>query len=258
MLIDARELPDATEIDSDVCIVGAGAAGITIARELAGTPLRVCLLESGGLEFDPEIQALYSGENVGFPYYDADKFRLRFFGGTTNHWQGVCRPLDPIDFEARDWVPGSGWPIGRADLEPYYARAQTICQLGPLDYRVSTWRTEGAAPFALPERWIESRVFQQSPPTRFGQTYRDEIRDAANVRAYLHANVIEIEADSPPPSIRRMRLACLTGIRFTARARWYVLATGAVENARLLLASRRDVPEGLGNVHGWVGRTFME
>jgi choline dehydrogenase-like flavoprotein len=258
VLTDARTLPDGTEIESDVCIVGGGAAGITIARELSHTPLRVCLLESGGLEFDPRTQALYRGEVIGFPYYDPDKFRLRFFGGTTNHWQGVCRPLDPLDFERRGWVPGSGWPFGRAVLEPYYARAQEICQLGPLDYDVSTWATENAAPFALPETSIESRAYQQSPPTRFGQVYREEIRAAANVSAYLHANVIEIETGSLARAVRRVRGACLTGNRFTARARWYVLATGAVENARLLLASRGTTPEGLGNRHGWVGRTFME
>lgn len=258
MLIDARGLPDGTQIESDVCIVGGGAAGITLARELSASPLRVCLLESGGLEFDPEVQDLYRGEVVGFPYYDPDKFRLRFFGGTTNHWQGVCRPLDRVDFERRAWIPGSGWPFGRAELEPYYERAHTVCELGPLDYGLETWRTERAVPFDLPQETIESRVYQQSPPTRFGRAYRDEIRRAANVKAYLHANAVEIETDRPPRTVRGLRVACLSGTRLAFRARRYVLATGAVENARLLLASRKAAANGLGNEHGWVGRTFME
>src|SRR5262245_6018531 len=112
MLIDARTLPSGTRIEADVCIVGAGAAGITIARELARSALRVCVLESGGLGPDAATQALYEGENVGLPYYDLDRLRLRLFGGTTNHWTGACRPLDEHDFGARAWVPHSGWPFG--------------------------------------------------------------------------------------------------------------------------------------------------
>ena len=101
MFIDVRELPQNTEIESEICIIGAGAAGITIARELRDKPYRICLLESGGLDFDSDTQTLYQGKNVGLPYESLDTARLRYFGGTTNHWGGHCRPLLPIDFEKR-------------------------------------------------------------------------------------------------------------------------------------------------------------
>ena len=110
MFIDAREIPNGTVVDAGLCVIGAGAAGITIAREMIGTGLRVVVLESGGFDFDERTQSLYEGRNTGFPDDAIYLNRLRFFGGTTNHWAGHCRPLDPIDFERRDWVPYSGWP----------------------------------------------------------------------------------------------------------------------------------------------------
>ena len=111
MLTDGRDIPKNTRIETDVCIIGAGAAGITLAREFIGQPFRVCLLESGGLEFENDTQTLTQGENVGIPYYPLNSARLRYFGGTTNHWVGWCRPLDAIDFEKRDWIPFTGWPM---------------------------------------------------------------------------------------------------------------------------------------------------
>src|SRR5262245_7244161 len=128
MFVDFRTLPEGSRVESDICIIGAGAAGITIAREFIGSGQQVCLLESGGFEFEAETQAMYEGENVGLPYYDLDACRLRYFGGTTNHWNGWCRPLGQIDFEARPHVPYSGWPITRTDLDPFYERAHEIVE----------------------------------------------------------------------------------------------------------------------------------
>jgi choline dehydrogenase-like flavoprotein len=119
----------------DVCIAGAGAAGITLALELEASGRRVCLLEAGGLEPPPlDSDHPYAGESVGQPY-DLLLTRLRYFGGTTNHWGGWCRPLDEIDFQKRPGVPLSGWPIKRSDLDLYYRRAARICEIEPdFDY----------------------------------------------------------------------------------------------------------------------------
>jgi choline dehydrogenase-like flavoprotein len=125
MYIDARRIPAGTTLDADVCIVGAGAAGIALAREFVGGPLRVCLLESGGFRMDRATQRLYVGESVGVPY-DLETTRSRFFGGSTNCWGGFCRPFEPYHFERRDWVPDSGWPLSRDDLEPYYLRGHDV------------------------------------------------------------------------------------------------------------------------------------
>ena len=118
MFVDARSVPAGTRIETDVCIVGAGAAGITLAREFLNAGFRVAVLESGGLDYDQDTQDLYEGLETGQPYLDLTTCRLRFFGGTTNHWGGSCLPFDPIDFETRDGLPHRGWPFDRAHLNP--------------------------------------------------------------------------------------------------------------------------------------------
>jgi choline dehydrogenase-like flavoprotein len=127
VFIDAHSVPQGAIVEADVCVIGAGAAGITLAHEFIGQPFRVCVLESGGFEVDGETQSLYRGENIGIPYFPLEVTRLRYFGGSTNHWNGACWPLDEIDFQERDWVPYSGWPFSKAHLDPYYERAQVIC-----------------------------------------------------------------------------------------------------------------------------------
>jgi choline dehydrogenase-like flavoprotein len=257
MYIDARTLSKKTVINTDICIVGAGAAGITLARELIGQSFRVCLLESGGLEYDNDTQSLYKGRITGLPYYPLDAARLRFFGGTTNHWNGACRPLDAIDFEARAWVPHSGWPFSRTHLWPFYERAQTVLQLGPLKYDGASWEREDHPQAKFTGNSMESGVFQNKP-TRFGQLYREEIRAASNVDTYLHANVLEFEANESGRAVKRLRVTSLARNDFFVSARTYVLATGGIENARLLLLSNRTNRNGLGNNHGLVGRFFMD
>jgi hypothetical protein len=212
MLRDARELDDVGMIECDLCIVGGGAAGITLARSFIGKALRVCLLESGGLEIEEEIQALYRGKNLGLPYFDLDTCRLRFFGGSTNHWAGRCRPLDELDFAPRPWVRLSGWPISRADLEPFYRQAQELCQLGAYDYTPEPWLDPGQQVLPFDPAILLSRVWQFSPPTAFGEVYRAELESAVNVDVLLHASVVDIttsesgaEARSRHPAPARPR-----------------------------------------------------
>ena len=119
MHIDARHINNNTEIDGDICIIGAGAAGISIALEWINTPYKVILLEGGGFDYNQKVQELYKGSASGQNFPPLTGSRLHFFGGTTGHWAGFCSPFDPLDFEKRDWVPHSGWPFKREDLDPY-------------------------------------------------------------------------------------------------------------------------------------------
>jgi choline dehydrogenase-like flavoprotein len=113
LLIDARALSENEIIETDICIIGAGPAGITLAHEFLGQPFRVCLLESGGLEPDEQTESLSEGENIGLPYLALKTTRFRYFGGTLG-MGAWCGPLDEIDFEKRDWVPYSGWPFDKS------------------------------------------------------------------------------------------------------------------------------------------------
>lgn len=264
MLVSASTLPEDTLIESDICIIGAGAAGITLAREFINQPYQVCLLESGGLNFDEGTQSLYGGENVGVPYFPLKEARARYLGGSTNLWGGWSRPMDDIDFEYRPWMPYSGWPITRAELVPYYERAQKACNLGPFEYDFDYWEEalsqvqRRQLPF-LTDRLVTC-LWQLIPPThlRFGKAYRAEIQQARNINTYLHANVVEIDTNDTAQTVTRLRVASLEGKKFWVRAKAFILAVGGIENPRLLLASNKVQSTGLGNQHDLVGRFFME
>ena len=246
-------------ITCDLCIAGAGAAGISIALELAGRGERVVLLESGGLDFDDATQGLYVGRNIGHPYFDLSVIRLRFFGGSTNHWAGMCAPLEPIDFEKREWVPYSGWPITAADLEPYYLRAHSLLDLGPYDYDIAKIAPPGIEfPHFHPDR-IRPKMWRYStPPTHFGIVYREPLAQAGNIDVLLHANLVEIETDDTAARVSAFRISTLDGKIARVQAKAYVLALGGLENPRLLLSSDRVMAGGLGNQHDLVGHFFME
>jgi choline dehydrogenase-like flavoprotein len=263
MLIDARKVDRDRTFEADLCIVGAGAGGITIAREFTGRGFSVMLLESGGFEFEQENQALYRGETTG-PFMPGRgtyllRARSRYFGGSTNCWEGQCRPLDEIDFEERSWVPESGWPFPKSHLEPFYERAASVCQITPFGYDVEKALSPGRPALTVGDGdAIETKLFHLSPPTHFGEVYRKELVEAGNIQVLLHANVVDIVANPNASAVDLVEVQCLTGNRLWVRAAFYVLATGAVENARLLLSSNKLQKPGLGNQNGLVGRYFLE
>jgi choline dehydrogenase-like flavoprotein len=260
MLRDARAHPPPSVLEADLAIVGSGAAGIALARELAGTPARVVLLESGGLGFEAEDHALLVGELAGIPSYPLDSSRLRLFGGTTNHWSGTCWPFEPIDLAVRPEVPFSGWPLSRADLDPYYERAQRVCQLGPFDYDAKRWAAAAGQPLLPLDPEVVPTRIHQIHATRFAFLYRDELEQAGNVEIVLHAEVLEVETDAQGRRATGLRVAVRGGEPFRVKARHVVLAAGGIDNPRLLLLSRGDGahPAGLGNARDLVGRFFMD
>ena len=260
MFIDALSVPAGTVIETEVCIIGAGAAGITLAREFINSDVRVVLLEGGNTEFQETSQKLYGGTNIGRRYFDPGDvgLRLRYFGGTTNHWGGWCALPDPVDFEAREGVPYSGWPFSLAYTEPWYRRAQTVLQLGPYGYAPSDWgigQSDIPEPFRGPH--FVCQVLQVSPPTRFGPDYGPELRQAERLAVYLNANALRFDVSENNGSVRGLAVGVLPDRRFSVRARIYVLATGGIENARLLLLSSKEGSKGLANEHDLVGRFFM-
>ena len=268
MIIDAHSVPEDEEIETDICIVGAGTGGLTLARELIGQDFRICLLESGGLKPDRETQSLYQGENIGRPYFSLDVARSRYFGGTTNRWHipigddcsGVrMRPFDAIDFEKRDWVPFSGWPFDKSHLDPFYERAQKICKITPTSYDVMDWEDpEKTPPLTFSGDRVKTVIFKFGSRHPFLNEYAEEVRQATNITTYLYANVIEIETNETARTVSRLRAGCLEGNKFWVRAKQFILAAGAIEIPRLLLSSNITQNSGLGNQNDLVGRFFME
>ncbi len=250
MLLDLENPETPLRYDADLCIIGSGAAGITMARRLAGSGLDVLVLEAGGLSFEPASQDIYNGVTraVNYPIVGS---RLRYFGGTTNHWAGWCGMLRPVDFTRRAWIPHSGWPITFSDLEPYYAKACEFLELGEFDFERYTGKTPAASVTPRGVDFFDSFNIRPTPSPRLGITQKALLAGAANVRVLLHANVLPISTEGG--LVREITVSTMQDRTATVRAKAYVIACGGLENPRLLLAS-----DNLANSSGAVGRYFMD
>ena len=261
MLLDTNELANGESLSCELCIIGAGAAGISIALELIGSGIEVLLLESGGLEAEEATQALYAGSVVDERLHSPpDRYRQRSFGGTTAIWGGRCMPFDEIDFEPRDYIDHSGWPIDRAALMPFYPKANKLCEAGEFAYRVEE-------AFKVPPRpmlagfdgthFTTDTLERFSCPTDFGRRYGHKLAAAAKVRVLLHANVISVGLNAAGSRAVQVSVRNLQGKNFTVAAQGFVLATGGLEVVRLLLASHDVQPQGIGNAYDVLGRYYM-
>jgi choline dehydrogenase-like flavoprotein len=254
MIFDATTAePGLVERPFDACVIGSGPAGITLARRLAAQGFAVALMEAGGLEFSDASQEIYQGAVTGLDYYPLDVARLRYFGGTSNHWGGWCRELDAHDFRPRPFHAFSGWPIQKADLDPYQAEADAILDLPP---------PPGFPDLPIPQAGNDFRhvLFRFSPPTRLGAKYHDEIKASDRISLFLNANLVDLRLGDDlgrvteavfatyPPAMRR----------FSVKAQVFCLCAGGIENPRLLLNFRSQMPGGIGNQNDMVGRCFSE
>ena len=258
MILDLNSLEDASKLSADICIIGAGAAGITLAREFVGSSCRVLLLEGGGLDAEPESQSLYESEVIGVPHCGIHTGRARVFGGTTTLWAGQALRFDANEFRQRSWIPYSGWPISREELEPYYERAEKVLGLGK---RLSYAQLSALCNVRLPAfdtAGLSIECSQWSPWPNLGVKYRRELREADNVSVVVHANATSLVTNSTATGVERVEFRSLSGKQGTARARFYVICCGGIETARLLLVSNRSLPQGLGNRHDLVGRYFQD
>jgi choline dehydrogenase-like flavoprotein len=254
-----------TRLQADICIIGGGPAGITLARELAELQGSVILLESGGADADGESQALNDGAVIGSPYDGLRATRHRQVGGAAHLWNtsfagltgAKYAPLDHIDLEQRVENPLGGWPFDRGHLDPYYRRAHAVCGLGAFDDDASRWSSPGRP--CLPTRDADdliTRVYHVGAARQFTVTHPATIRASQNIRLVQRATCCALLTNGAG-RVTGVVAKSSTQQSFRVHARFVVLAAGAIENARLLLASG-DGDTALGNQHGWVGRCFME
>ncbi|MGH6898139.1 MAG: GMC oxidoreductase [Geminicoccaceae bacterium] len=261
-IIDARTLADGARLEADVCIVGAGAAGLTLALALEAPTRRVLLVESGGFEPDADVQSLYDLESVGYPPRPNYMSRARCFGGSCNLWAGRCMSLQEIDLAGRAWVPNSSWPIPPAEIRRYYPKAAAILGLPSIanfelpthgDRLTTDERTLATSPGFVPtiSLWAPK-------PKRFNKIERRRIARASGVQLLLQASVTSIDLDDDGAAVRALTARTLTGRVLRLEARTFVLAGGGLETPRLLLASHDRQSRGIGNEFDLVGRYFME
>ncbi len=259
MHVDLGDFESGHTLEADLCIAGAGIVGITLARQFLGTPTRVLLLESGNVDFEAETQALFDGEQLGVEYYPLDDARLRFFGGSTLVWGGRCVPMDRLDFERRSWVPHSGWPISRDDLDPFYLRAQDVLGIKSSIYDERMWEEVPVLPPAFDRRILRTTFWHfDEAYARFSWDQCQDLATATNIEIVTHANVTNIQLRDDGQAVEHFDVATLSGRQCKVKADRYVLATGGIENPRILLASNGVQPQGVGNDHDLVGRFFME
>lgn len=262
MLIDVMKEPpkEGQVFKTRVCVIGGGAAGLTITRELAKSGIEVITLEGGGLKETKRSQAIYSGENEGRKYFKLHRSRRRFLGGSTNCWAGLCTPLRPSDFEKRQWIPHSGWPIGMSDLSSFYKRAGDLLKIGPFHPQLDLPLEEGkhlSGP-GLHLDGFESVYFQMSPPVRLGELWREGLSALEKVKVIINANVSHLQLKDSATSLKSVHCQVFDGPRFEVEAEHFVLACGGIENPRMLLNARDIATNGIGNQHDLVGRYFME
>ncbi len=241
-------------IETDLCLVGSGPAGWTIAEELRGSGLRVLVLESGGIDPTVDPDAPARTENVGAPLFDG---RDRVLGGTSRSWGGRCIPLDDIDYEARDWVRHSGWPFGPEAVAPHLDRAAWHMGAGPYPADGRRPEQEGLRPRPAVDPTLLRNVSWEDPrPVDFGRLFL--ARHDPDLRILLNATLTHIDTDATGMHLRSLEVAGPDRRRTTVRARAVVLCAGGIENARILLCSNRVVAAGLGNAHDLVGRFLMD
>jgi choline dehydrogenase-like flavoprotein len=278
-------------LETDVCIIGAGPAGLAIAAELQGGPHQVILLESGAFPADSagmrdetsaafghgadawnfdDFQQLNLDDRMptgDVSYPSAVQTRIRRFGGTSNSWGISYTPsetgiryttLDPIDFEKRDWVPHSGWPFTKSQLVPYYARAHAFAGAGPYDYAPETWSTPRCEPYPFENTGMETRIFHFGPSRTFLADAKAKLAEASNITLITEATATELLTSPNCATVTDICIKTFAGTAFRIQSKIVIIASGTIEATRLLLCSRQGNPAGLGNQNDLVGRFLMD
>jgi choline dehydrogenase-like flavoprotein len=254
MLQDFCDYPNAADIQTDLCIIGAGAAGLAIAQEfLNQSQIKVVVLESGGIKPDTATNALNDAINIGYKHIGSTLGRNRSLGGATHLWAGQCIRMDAIDFEPRPWIEQSGWPLTLTDLNPFYERAEAFFELTNPTYGEAIWQPFGVKPPAVnpSQLFYKSTIWCEQPD--LGQRYRQALETSPTITVLLNATVTNLKANAARSQVDSLAIQTLTGKTGTIRAKCFILACGGIENARLLLLS-----DGLGNDFDQVGRYFQD
>jgi choline dehydrogenase-like flavoprotein len=267
---DLRSIPADATVEADVCVVGSGPAGATVALELVNGNSKVIVVESGGLQRDTNVDQLNEIESTGRPrIMDQWLVRNRMLGGTSNTWAGRCAPFDDIDYQARDWVSHSGWPVGFEEMTPFLDRSIPYLGLSAIKNYItenSFWASaKRRRPSPRLDDQLLSPVFWQfsresDNSRRDGVNFAQQLlrNKASNLDVVLNATVTHINTNQSGTAVESVELRSATGELRKVSAPNVILCAGGIENARLLLVSNRAVPSGLGNQHELVGRYLMD
>jgi len=264
MFKDLKDITSESTLTYDICIVGTGPAGISVAKQLLDTDHRIVMLESGGVLPEPKYQQLNKGENSGPSFLSLDASRMRCFGGASKLWAGYCSPFKSDEFDKKSFIHLSGWPISLDDLKIYYKQAAKMLGISynkfySKDYFQDTFRGLSFREFNRDNSFLSAGVFQVSNIHNrdFGNKYKIDFEISDNTDVIFHSTVTKLNLNSTGEDVHSASIADLGGNKATIRAKVFVLACGALENPRILLASNNHYKNGIGNNSGFVGSCFM-
>ena len=206
-----------------VCIIGSGPAGISLALQLEKQKIPSLVVEAGGYRWSAESQDIYRGNVIGDKYFDLDIARLRYLGGTSNHWGGWCRQLDEYDFEPKNGVKNTGWPIRKKDLDPYAESVNSILEI------------EKIHPDSIINQNLKEIYFTFSPRVNFGTKYRKHIRGSSLIGLLINTSAKYLVPAKG--KISHINLHSKDGAIRNISAKYFGLCTGGIENSRILLWS---------------------
>lgn len=261
MIESADKLASGTILQADLCIVGAGAAGLAMAVALAATRMRVIVLEAGGLKTDPWSDGLSRGTLAPECHHPpVHAYRRRRVGGSLSVWGGRCAPFTAQELAPRPWLGVTGWPLTEADLVPWWRAAHVLLELGAFDYAAATACPGGMAPMfgTLPDEIMSTDTIERfSRPTDLARAHLATFAQSGTITILTHCVATEMRLYGSLLAVREMRCRSRRGADIAVRAEAHVLAGGGLEVPRLLLASRSQIAAGVGNGHDQVGRCYM-
>lgn len=240
-------MPESSILSCEVCVIGAGPAGITIALALAKAGKSVILCEGGGDSYSQESQDLYTGNVIGDPYHNLQTTRMRYLGGSSNHWQGWCRPLDYIDFQKKSNFPKAFWPIQKYDLDKYSLKACEILEI---------FLPKANKSFDQSNDLHEIDFSFSRPPMRFKDKYHNELSESKKIQVVLNANLIDLETANGV--VIRAIVKSLNNRVLKVNAQSFVFAMGGIENSRMLLWCQSNSKRGLAERGIPIGAYWME
>jgi choline dehydrogenase-like flavoprotein len=257
MIIDFNDDSTPLEFNADICIVGSGAASLAMLTKFYNTKHKVIVIEAGEENVTDKNQEIYNVIAPYHPFEGAHNGRFRVFGGSTTRWGGQSLPLDKIDFRKREWLPDSGWPIPYDNVSKYYSEVDSFLRLDPAGYDndIFALLKEQALPEASE---LQFRFSKWSPAPNLREHYRKIISTSSNINLLINANLRHIKLTEDHKDVQELVVKNFNNKQGRITAKKYVLACGGIENARILLASNSQLPNGVGNSRDLVGRFLQD